>query len=272
MRTLYVSDLDGTLLNKQDRISEYSLRVLNQCIEDGLDFTYATARSLSSASVVAKGLRLKLPVIVYNGTFVINQDTGERVVSNSLTKRQREHVKEILNRFGIFPLVYTFIDGIEKVLWFQEKENEGMKRYLSLRAGDRRMTPLALKENLYEGEIFYFTCIGDKDSLVGAYEELKAHPDYNCTLQQELYREEYWFEIMPRKSTKADAILKIKELYGFNKVVSFGDAVNDIPMFRISDECYAVENAVDALKEIAVRTVLSNEEDGVARHILSKLS
>ncbi len=56
MKTLYVTDLDGTLLNSKDSINEYSLQVINGLIEKGMLFTYATARSLSSASVVAKWL------------------------------------------------------------------------------------------------------------------------------------------------------------------------------------------------------------------------
>ncbi len=48
-------------------------------------------------------------------------------------------------------------------------------------------------------------------------------------------------------------------------MVSFGDAVNDIPMFQISDECYAVSNAVEALSKLATDVIGSNEEDGVAK-------
>ena len=55
MKTLYVTDLDGTLLNTQDKISEYSLNIINDLVDKGLLFTYATARSLVSASVVTKG-------------------------------------------------------------------------------------------------------------------------------------------------------------------------------------------------------------------------
>lgn len=36
-------------------------------------------------------------------------------------------------------------------------------------------------------------------------------------------------------------------------------------MFEISDECYAVENAVEELKEIADGIIGSNEDDGVAK-------
>lgn len=50
-----------------------------------------------------------------------------------------------------------------------------------------------------------------------------------------------------------------------SKVVSFGDAVNDIPMFQVSDEAYAVENAVEELKALATGIIDSNENNGVAR-------
>ena len=70
---------------------------------------------------------------------------------------------------------------------------------------------------------------------------------------------------MPAKATKAEAIGQLKKLWDCDRVVSFGDAINDIPMFEISDECYAVENAVDELKAIATGIIGSNENDGVAR-------
>ena len=69
---------------------------------------------------------------------------------------------------------------------------------------------------------------------------------------------------MPKKATKGNAILPLKEKLKCNKIISFGDSVNDIPMFEISDESYAVENAVDELKKHATGIIMSNEKDGVA--------
>ena len=67
MKTLHVTDLDGTLLNSNSSISEYSKNIINGLVEKGMLFTYATARSLTSASVVAKGLSTEIPIIAYNG-------------------------------------------------------------------------------------------------------------------------------------------------------------------------------------------------------------
>ena len=45
MKTLYVSDLDGTLLRSDQRTSEYTNRTVNALVADGMCFSYATARS-----------------------------------------------------------------------------------------------------------------------------------------------------------------------------------------------------------------------------------
>lgn len=267
-KTLYVSDLDGTLLNRQDRISPESIRIINDLVANGMTFTYATARSLSSASVVTRGLSADIPVIVYNGAFIINPATGERLSKESFREEEMRRVIETLNRFDISPLVYSFVEGEEKVSWITARENEGMRRYLDLRKGDRRLRPVSDREELYQGDMFYFTCIGEKEELQPVYEIFAEDASFRCTFQQELYRPEYWCEIMPAKATKAEAIRKLKELRGCSRVVSFGDAVNDIPMFEISDECYAVDNAVEELKAIADGVIESNEEDGVAKWLM----
>jgi len=48
-------------------------------------------------------------------------------------------------------------------------------------------------------------------------------------------------------------------------MVVFGDNLNDLSMFQVADERYAVANAVQELKEIATGVIESNDNDGVAR-------
>ena len=83
--------------------------------------------------------------------------------------------------------------------------------------------------------------------------------------QQDIYTKEQWLEIMPREASKSNAVLQLKEKLGCKKVISFGDAANDIDMFQISDEAYAVANASDELKQAATEIIGGNDEDGVAR-------
>ena len=117
---------------------------------------------------------------------------------------------------------------------------------------------------MYNCKLFYFTCIGERKELIDIYNYFRDSNDFTCTLQQELYRDEYWCEIMPKKATKGNAILILKKELECDRIIAFGDSVNDIPMFKISDESYAVENAVDELKEHASGIIMSNEKEGVA--------
>ncbi|MEE3495490.1 MAG: HAD hydrolase family protein, partial [Butyrivibrio sp.] len=77
MKTLYVSDLDGTLLRSDEQMSEYTNNTINRLVSEGMLFSYATARSLITAKKVTKGLNAKIPLIVYNGAFIIDNVTEE---------------------------------------------------------------------------------------------------------------------------------------------------------------------------------------------------
>lgn len=268
MKTLYVTDLDGTLLNTKERINPESIRIINGLVDRGMMFTYATARSLVSAAVAAEGLSTKIPVIVYNGAFIVRPETGEVLHSLFFSPEEAAFVREHLEQYHISPIVYSYVDRLERLSWNTGRENEGMKHYLSNRKQDKRRRPLINEEGLYDGDVFYYTCIGKKEEMLPIYEIFSKDDRFRCTLQQELYRPEYWCEIMPQKTSKAEGIRKLKETWECDRIVSFGDAVNDIPMFEMSDECYAVENAVAELKAVATGIIGRNDQDGVARWLL----
>lgn len=273
MKTLYVSDLDGTLLHTNDRLSDFTISTLNKLINQGMHFTYATARSLNSATIVTQGLTTKIPVITYNGGFIFEAATGNILSSHFFDEQSLIYIKSTLQEHQISPFIYSFQERnqgnkVQNVAWNNQKLNEGKKRYLNLRKGDKRFHPVSQDSTLYEGDVFYVTCIGTKEELEPAYQEIRNHPSFRCIFQQELYRPEYWFEIMPKEVSKKNGILELKKLLNCDRIISFGDAINDIPMFEISDECYAVENAVPELKEIATGIIPSNTDDGVAKWLL----
>ncbi len=76
MKTLYLSDLDGTLLNSEAQLSDFTAKILNDLINTGMIFSYATARSFYSSQKITAALKLISPVITNNGAFVVNHTTG----------------------------------------------------------------------------------------------------------------------------------------------------------------------------------------------------
>lgn len=65
-------------------------------------------------------------------------------------------------------------------------------------------------------------------------------------------------------SPKAHAARQLAKLLGCDRIVAFGDAVNDLPLFEAADECYAVSNAAAELKARATGVIGCNDDDGVA--------
>ncbi len=262
-KTLYVTDLDGTLLHSDQRVSVYSCGIINDLIARGMIFSYATARSMITARKATVELNAQMPLIVYNGTFVIDNVTGKRLISNTFSVEEAAELLDVLQTHDIAPLVYSLQSDVEKFSYNPSAVSPGLRRFLNSRRGDVRDNPVSSASDLARGEIYYFTCIDEPSKLLPVYDSIRDR--YNCMYQKDVYSDDMWLEILPKAASKASAILQVKELYGCNRIVAFGDGINDIPMFEIADECYAVANAVPELKAIASGVIDSNNEDGIAK-------
>lgn len=85
MNTLYVSDLDGTLLDNTPKTSDYTNLTIDRLNDEGIIFSYATARSYTTAKKVTKGLNIKHPLVVHNGVFIVNPD-GKILTKNTFSQ------------------------------------------------------------------------------------------------------------------------------------------------------------------------------------------
>lgn len=268
MKTLYVSDLDGTLLHSDETTSEYTNKTINELVEKGMIFSYATARSFQTSHKVTKGLNAKIPLIIYNGAMVVDNVDGAFLIKNFFDADVENVLKDLFEN-EIYPITYAFIEGVEKFSYIREKCSKGMKEFLDTRKNDRRDHPVNCESELSEGELFYITCIDEKEKLEPLYHKYKEK--YHCVFQEDIYTKHQWLEIMPRTASKANAIKHLKEQMECEKLVVFGDGKNDIDMFELADEAYAVANAVDELKTIATGVIDINNEDGVAKWLMENV-
>lgn len=262
VKTLYVSDLDGTLLRSNERTSEYTNAVINALTERGMIFSYATARSLSTAQKVTRGITAKIPLIVYNGAFIVNNATGEIMEAVDFGGAAQGVLRELMDA-GVYPIVYAMVDGAEKFSYIPQLASRAVMEFVATRKGDRRDRPVNTVSELLRGNCFYITCIDEEAKLEPFY--AKYRDTFHCVYQRDIYSGEQWLEIMPMEASKANAIRKLKRLMGCERLVVFGDGRNDIDMFELADESYAVENAVQELKDYATGVIGSNNDDAVAK-------
>lgn len=262
MKTLYVSDLDGTLLRSNEKTSSYTNDIINKLTKQGILFSYATARSFLTAKKVAEGITVNIPLIIYNGAFILDNIKNNMLLANYFDYSIDAVINELMEH-DIYPLVYSYINHQEKFSYIPEKCSRGMKQFQAARKGDSRERPVSTKEELLIGNKFYINCIDEPEKLEPFYEKYKHK--YHAIYQRDIYSKEQWLELLPKEASKANAALQLKKLLQCDKLVVFGDGKNDIDMFQVADECYAVENAVEELKQIATNVIGNNNEDSVAK-------
>lgn len=263
--TLYVTDLDGTLLRSDTSLSDHTVDALNRLMENGVMFTYATARSYASASPLVKRLRLTCPAVTFNGVFIVDPRTGERVVKNIYSEKSAAIASDFFIKNNIPPLVYSFINGEERISYLQTRL-ENIQGYIDSRRGDKRLRPVDSFNALFDGDVFYFTVI-NPDSPKKLDTVFTVENGFSRNIQRDTYDDFVWYEIYNSTASKANAVLQVKKLVGADKLVCFGDNLNDISMIRAADTGAAVGNACDGLRECADVIIDSNNNDGVVKYI-----
>lgn len=268
-KTLYVTDLDGTLLTSAGTVSPFTARTVNRLIEDrALPLTYATARSFSTASRVLAECRFRLPVIVYNGAFTVEATTGQVIDSRFLDESITQTVIAHCRRSGLPPLVYHYEHGADHVCWVADQPSLGIRNYLRDRPGDPRLSPSSGWDELPTRNVFYISIIGAAELIAELAATLPAELTSACTANVQVdtyYPTDTWLEITPLGATKATAVQAVRESIGATRLVCFGDNHNDLPLFGIADESYAVGNASPAVTAAATGLIETNDDDGVAR-------
>jgi len=270
---LFVTDLDGTLLNSQMRLSDYTVKTLNQLIDQGLPITFSTSRSFYTTSMMLKDVHFCLPCITYNGVYVIQADTGEVIRKNLLERVVFDDVRNIAKRFDMKPYIFgkTF-DQVEKLV-YEEPDNSAQIQFLDerIKRNDKRLTKADAS-------------VGDLDELINInflYPLERIHKlegilrskyekQVSIKVIKDIYNEGFYtLEVSNKDANKGKMLEYVANLLGVNMkdITVFGDQANDKEMFDLAGTKIAVNNASEKLKEMADKVIESNDCDGVAKYL-----
>jgi len=268
---LYISDLDGTLLNSNKEISSYSKNIINTLISKGGYFSIASARTEATAMKILEGIKLNVPIALMNGVVIYNTSTFEYEKVEALCDKTTEKIIDILKNCGINALMYTISENrlntyyeslTSKVL--QEFVDERIKKYNKT---FEKVESLTDKINGREKTI-YFTLLDKYEPLQMVHGLLKDLPDIELSLYKDVYSENiYLLEIYSSNASKYNAVEYLRKKYNFDEVIGFGDNYNDIPMIKACNQFYAVDNAVGELKKLATGVIECNNSDGVLKFV-----
>ncbi len=272
IKTLYISDLDGTLLDSSGKLSEKTLYKLNSLISGGLDFTFATARTIYSARGVTAGLNISVPCILMNGVCVYDMKTGRYLSVEAVSGELSEKIISLFEENGAECFMFRICG--EKLTTYYTRLTE---RVMASFAEDRQrnygkpFVQCSDFREVREGGAVYFTALSDYEKLLPVKNAAAAMPGADYVFYRDTYTGKWYLEVFSERASKANGIKKLRRLCGFERVVCFGDNLNDLSMFGQSDIRIAVSNARPEVRAEADYIALSNDEDGVAEWIAASI-
>ncbi len=272
MKTLYISDLDGTLLNQNAELSEDTKNALNKLIADGVYFSVATARTAATSILILDEVTINVPIILMNGVLIYDMQKRQYIKKETLTKEKTRHILTAMKKKNQTGLMYA-LDGDKLVTYYENIHNIALQSFVDerIRKYNKEFTQVEDFETV-DLDIIYFCYMDTKENIHELYSEIEQISGLRMEMYQDIYSsEDLWYiEVFCETASKYNAVQFLRQQYGFDYIVSFGDNLNDIPMFEASDECYAVENAKQEVKERATGIIESNNDNGVVKAITQK--
>ena len=265
--TLYISDLDGTLLNKSAELSEYTIKTLNTLIAGGLSFTVATARSPATAGKILENLELRIPIVLMNGVLIFDIDDNRYIKIYKLQPETVAMVNRTLKSHDTTGFVYELKNG-ELSTYYESLERKPLRDFVEERAVryNKTFRHTGSFEQISHDHIIYYTLIDLPERLQPVYDALATQSGLNMAMYADNYSRDLWYlELFSADASKQNAVSFLRETYGYDKIVGFGDNLNDLPMFKACDISVAVGNAKPEVSSAADYICDTNENNGVAK-------
>ena len=261
---LIAIDMDGTLLNSNNKVSERTRRAILKAGEKGVYVILATGRILSSAIKYSYKMNLKTPIISSNGAIVI--DENENIIyEKSIHKSTVEDITKLADENNLYYHFYT------KDSFYS---NQYVKDIIEFYNPRNTKQEDKIKFNLYKDikeivdrniEVYKFIFIdNDTKKLYKLREELKSVKNINTCSS--------WsnnVEVMQKGVSKGNSLKYLCERLDISRedVIAIGDNENDLSMIDFAGLGVSMGNGGEKVKSIADVITSTNDDDGVAKII-----
>ncbi|WP_342542778.1 HAD family hydrolase [Paenisporosarcina sp. FSL H8-0542] len=270
-------DLDGTLLNDKNEISEENVKAIQYAQDRGFEVVISTGRAYFDVQIICEKAGISPFVIGTNGA-TIHSKSGKCISSVTITKDCVESILQSLDErnyyYEVFTdkAIYTLKKGREH---FQNEINSlksaelntDMKELIEVAERQFDQFGYVLVENyhdiLKQEEEFYniLACSFDKKKLEDAWSQFKKFDELMVVSSAD-----HNIEITSKSASKGTALEKLAILMNgsLDQSMAIGDSNNDLSMFQKVGYSVAMGNAKDVIKTVCTTTTLKNDEDGVA--------
>jgi len=265
---LIVFDLDGTLLNQDAVISDYTSETLKLLAEHEIAYTVATGRTLHGARAILQGHQFLLPQAYKNGVMIWHPEQNQFSHGATLTADELDHIVHACIQQGVTPFVFTLEEDQQNVVYHPALQSAVEHRLIHNLGIEENFLARTLEELPADAAISHVNAIGASEAIEAVLHSVNDEPHlvaYSGFAWEG--RQWRWLDVHHSDASKGGAIEIMKGILGIERVVCFGDSDNDLSMFEMADESYAPANANDAIKAAATAVIGHHDEEGIARFL-----
>lgn len=260
---LIAFDMDGTLLNSKKKISFLTLHYLRKLTRKGHYIVLASGRPSRALYSYYHQLKLKTPMICYNGAYTFSPYDKE------FAPFEFEFPKELIQQLysELQPYIKNVMCETDNEIWL-DKEDMYLARYfwyqgMKMNYGDLTVT-------LDKNPMTMICQVQEEGRDDHAIEEIvRKYPDIDVRF----WTGSPYFEIYFKETSKGASVGRIAEYYLIPKerVIVFGDAMNDVEMFNYAGTAVAMSNGKDTLKKHATHVSEKDNNSNGIYHTLKKI-
>ena len=265
---IVASDLDGTLLNKEQIVSEENFRAISEMSRLGVEFVPTTGRSMNEIDpslISSPDIRY---TITSNGAVVYDKNIGKPILTRYIPRDDVRFVLETLRSYNVFIVVHeggkTYFDknkynpeflnicGVgEYYGYIIGQHAEAIDEFESFLLSSDEMEMIALFFELNDGASSCMQIFEDSGVL--------------CAVNPRTG----YLEVYSSDAGKGKTLVAFADKLGVDiaDVIAVGDSNNDSTMIKEAGLGLAVANACDSLKELADQTICDNSEH-IAKYVL----
>jgi len=270
---LVVFDLDGTLLNRESVISDYTSETLQLLTERNIAYTVATGRTLHGARAILDGHRFLLPQAYKNGVMIWHPQSRHFSRGATLTPDELDNVVRACITQGLTPFIFTLDEDQESAVYHPPIRTSVERELIRSIGIDAPVAVRALDELAPGATITHVNAIGESEAIKAVIRSVEDEPHLvaysGFALEGQQWR---WLDIHHSDASKGGAITAMKSLLGLERVICFGDSDNDLSMFEAADESYAPANANAEIKSAATAVIGHHDDEGIAHFLRERFA
>jgi Cof subfamily protein (haloacid dehalogenase superfamily) len=250
------TDIDGTLLNSDLRISERTVDSLRQWTASGRELVLTSSRGISGILPIVRRYGLSCSIIALGGALIVNPE-GKLLYENGMPAPEAAAVISYAEREALPAAWNLYTANHWVVRSFSDPKIRHEASVVEAEPTEEGSGAIPKEEQV--GKVLF---ICDPGTIDGVEEKMKsAFPSLTVVRSSDIL-----LEINAKTATKADAVLAYcrQKHIDVANCIAFGDNYNDLPMLQTVGRPVLMGNAPEELKAMFPEITLDHDHDGIA--------